>query len=69
MEVGLAELAPVGIERDPSAELDGAIGNESRCLTAPTKAQRLELEEDEWTPSVSWQQSSSPSGSEIQRDA
>src|SRR5262245_34799814 len=45
VDVGLAELTAVRVERQPSAHLDRAIGDEMPCLPARTQAKFLELHE------------------------
>src|SRR4051794_20579055 len=47
VQVGLAELAAVGVERQPPAELDRAVGDEVLRLAALAEAELLELLQDE----------------------
>jgi hypothetical protein len=37
VDVGLAELAAVGVDRQPAAHLDGAVGDEVLGLATPQK--------------------------------
>jgi hypothetical protein len=47
VDVGLAELAAVGVDRQPAAELDRAVADEVLGLAAAAEAERLELRQDE----------------------
>src|SRR4051812_30685391 len=46
VDVGLSELAAVGVEREPATELDGAVRDEVLGLAASAEAELLELHED-----------------------
>src|SRR5439155_18977916 len=45
VDVGLAELTPVRVDRQAAAQLDRAAGDEVPGLTAPAEAQLLQLDE------------------------
>ena len=46
MEVGLSELAAVGVDREAAAELDVAVADEVLGLSLGAEAELLELVED-----------------------
>src|SRR5207253_8843242 len=47
VDVGLAQLAPVRVHREPAPELDGAVAYEVLCLASAAEAELLELAEHE----------------------
>src|SRR3954469_10350096 len=47
VQVGLAQLTAMGVDRQPAAELDAAVGEEVLRLTTPAEAELLELGEHE----------------------